>query len=224
MNSITGAFGNYIKEAKIKVLSGVQRNLLKSNDFTIISNNCWGGWVYRKYGIKYLSPTVGLYMFAEDYIDFCENLELRLNSRLDFISVYESKYRDELIRRKQTNVPIGVLGNDTEIVFLHYKNAEEAYEKWNRRLERVNLNNLILKFSEMNLCNNSLLEEFEKVLIEKKVCFTVEDHPELESCVAISKIIKNGVIMDDTTYYDGYINLTQFINDGKIVRTKYARH
>ena len=30
----------------------------KNNDFTIISNNCWGGMIYESYGLPEQSPTV----------------------------------------------------------------------------------------------------------------------------------------------------------------------
>ena len=44
-----------------RFLADNRRSKLNNTDFSIISNNCWGGSVYRHYGIPYLSPTVGLY-------------------------------------------------------------------------------------------------------------------------------------------------------------------
>ena len=41
---------------------------LDNKDFTIISNNCWGGMIYESYGMQKLSPTVGLFFMSEDYI------------------------------------------------------------------------------------------------------------------------------------------------------------
>lgn len=59
---------------KVKWLSKVRRSKIKNKDFTIISNNCWGGYVYRYYGLEYNSPTIGGYFFSEDYIKFLKNL------------------------------------------------------------------------------------------------------------------------------------------------------
>lgn len=95
----------------------LRRLELSQHDFTIISNNCWGGHVYRRYGLPYLSPTVGLYFYSDDYIKFVSDLDYYTKQTLEFISWRESKHKDELLSRGQTNVPIGILGNNVEIIF-----------------------------------------------------------------------------------------------------------
>lgn len=135
---------------------------LNNTDFTIISNNCWAGICYEYYGLPKLSPTIGLYFFADDYIRFVENIREYLNTNLEMITAYESKYKDELIARKQQHVPIGRL-KDVDIVFLHYKNALDAKKKWHRRLERVNWDNMIYKFSYMNNCKPQHIHQFENI-------------------------------------------------------------
>ena len=146
-------FQNYEKELSIKALAGIRRGFLKSREFTIISNNCWAGWVYRRYGLEYQTPTIGLYMFAQEYIDFCTHLNCYLGSKLSFIPIEESRYYEALLRRKQMDVPIGLLGNQIEIVFLHYHDEKEAYEKWNRRLERVRENSNLARW----ICVNHII-------------------------------------------------------------------
>lgn len=59
---------------------------LIGRDFTIISNNCWGGMIYESYNLPKNSPTVGLFFFAEDYICFLENLKEFVEAPLEFIS------------------------------------------------------------------------------------------------------------------------------------------
>ena len=59
--------------------ASVRRMKLNRADFTIISNNCWAGSVYRYFGLPYLSPTAGLYFFASDYIKFVSNLQHYVN-------------------------------------------------------------------------------------------------------------------------------------------------
>lgn len=209
-------FCKKIRETSIKALSGIRRSALEDKSFTIISNNCWAGSVYRHYGLPYLSPTIGLYLFADDYITFCSQLEESLGSRLHFINVEESKHREELKARHQQNIPLGILNNGVEIVFLHYRSWEEACEKWNRRVERVKPDNIIIKFSEMNCCTLQHLEAFDNLLFKKKVCFTANEYPHLHSCVPISRVIREGYVADDTSFYDRYIDLTAFINNGSI--------
>ena len=105
---------------------------------------------------------MGLYFFADEYIKFISDLEKSINTNLEFIDISESKYSEELIQRKQQNIPIGIL-NDIEIVFLHYKNKEVAKEKWARRVDRMNWDNLIYKFSYMNECTNNHIHQFENI-------------------------------------------------------------
>lgn len=40
----------------LPLTKNLRRKKLKDNNFTIISNNCWGGTVYESYGIKKCHP------------------------------------------------------------------------------------------------------------------------------------------------------------------------
>ena len=42
----------------LPLTSALRRKQLDDENFTIISNNCWGGTIYESYGIKKQSPTV----------------------------------------------------------------------------------------------------------------------------------------------------------------------
>lgn len=63
-----------LKNAKVKFKNWYncykERKKINCTDFSIISNNCWGGFVYQKFGIKYTSPTVGLFIYENDYVNF----------------------------------------------------------------------------------------------------------------------------------------------------------
>lgn len=141
---------------------------IKSRDFTVISNNCWAGKLYQYLDMPYLSPTVGLYFFADDYLKFVNNLKYYISLELKFISASESKYCDELRKRNQLDRIIGTL-DDVEIVFLHYHSEKEAYEKWNRRKARINWDNLYFKFSKMNLCTEQHLKMFSELSYQHKI-------------------------------------------------------
>lgn len=51
-------------------LANYRKKQLKSTNFTIISNNCWGGMIYESYNLPKESPTVGMFFIAKDYIEF----------------------------------------------------------------------------------------------------------------------------------------------------------
>lgn len=190
------------------------RYLLKNRDFTIISNNCWGGMVYKDYGIKYASPTVGLYFFAEEYIKFLKNIKSYMAMKLQFIDCSESKYYKYMIDNGiDTNIIIGLLG-DVEIVFLHYKSRNEVLEKWDRRKKRINWDNMIVKFNDQNLCTEELIEEFDMMNFRNKICFTAKPYKKLNSVIVFDKYINKPYVLNDTKkrIYKKYINTTNYIN------------
>ena len=45
-----------------------------NEDTTIISNNCFAGRIMQDLNMKYNSPTLGLYIWASDYIEFVSKL------------------------------------------------------------------------------------------------------------------------------------------------------
>lgn len=116
---------------------------LQNKNFSIISNNCWGGQVYRSYGLPYTSPTIGLFIMPKDYIKFISDLTYYLEKDLKFIYRNQSKYRIYLEEHVDHNCPIGIL-EDIEIIFLHYTSENDAYNNWNRRKKRVNFENVLL--------------------------------------------------------------------------------
>lgn len=197
-----------------KPLAKIRRKFLNNTDFSIICNNCWGGYVYRRYALPYLTPTIGCYFFASDFCKLCENLKYYMSQPLVFISYNESKWKDEIIQKKQTEVPLAKLG-DIEIVFLHYKSSEEAKEKWNRRVSRINYNNLIFKFSKMNLCGEEELRRFDNLNENKKICFITEKCEDLTSGVLFKSHKNHDQILDDTSEYQRYVSLRKLINSKK---------
>ena len=68
-----------------KYFSSLARAKLKNRDFTIFCNNCVGAGIYHKYGLKYTTPTVGLFFFSEDYIyiKFLEKIDWYLKQPLE---------------------------------------------------------------------------------------------------------------------------------------------
>ena len=199
-----GSFSYEIKRFFVK-------RLVKNKDFSIISNNCWAGRVYQYLDMPYLSPTAGLYFFAPDYIKFVKNLKGYLDTPLEFISPEESKYFEELKNRNQLTKPIGRL-NDVEIVFLHYSSEEEAFEKWNRRKERVNFNHIILKFSRMDLCTEKEIAEFDKIDFNNKFVFNNRKPLKFKSEVFWNEKWREEGIARDTIPFPGNANLVKLLN------------
>lgn len=173
--------GLRLKVLKIRrnLLADIRRKQLCNTEFTIISNNCWGGMVYESYNLPKQSPTVGMFFMAKDYIKFLKRLPEYLNAELTFINPELSKWKNTqqvLGDKRFGTYPIGVLsveGESVEIFFLHYHSSEEAKEKWKRRCKRIVQQRMIVKFNDQNGCTEEDIEEFIKLPFENKLFFTV---------------------------------------------------
>lgn len=187
-----------LRERLNPYLAKFRQKKIKGTDFTIISNNCWGGHVYRFFGIPYQSPTIGLYFSSGDFVKFCSNLDFYLSQELTV---------------KDTTPPIGKLG-DIEIVFLHYKTANEALQKWNRRKARMSKTNILFKYCYQNGAKIEDLQNFISLKTPNKIAFV--PNKELasldESCIYFPGSEKEGQIANDTNDFRKYVNLYDVIN------------
>ena len=134
-----------------------------------------------------------------------------LDTPLRFINPENSKYYEELKKRNQTDKPIGIL-DDVEIVFLHYKTKEEAEEKWNRRKERVNFDNIILKFSRMDLCSEKEICAFDSLPFKNKFVLNNRLPLKYKSEVYWKEKWKEEGIFRDTVPFPGNLNLSKLLN------------
>jgi uncharacterized protein (DUF1919 family) len=136
---------------------------------SIISNDCFGGEIYRSLDLEYNTPFIGLMIMAPCYIRLLKNLEFYLSKNLEFKK--ESKYPhiNDLLSKKGY-FPIASLNNEIEIQFLHYYSEKEARDKWERRKKRIDFKNLFIKFDySKDYADKELLEEFLKLRFEKKI-------------------------------------------------------
>ena len=121
---------SFILKFKIKLATKLHRIGLKNRNFTIVSNNCWGGYVYQEFGLRYNTPFIGLFIYAEDYIKLLKNFRYYMNQELKFIDISKSKYIRDVKSRKdrRDDYPVGIL-EDIELHFLHYNSEIEDFVK-----------------------------------------------------------------------------------------------
>ena len=210
-----------MKDKKIKIVEGfvhwktpilkrIRHFFLKKTPFSIISNNCWGGFICQYFGIPYTSPFAGLFLFAPDYLKLLENLEGYLGKELHFIDADESKYQNELRKNRTFNqYPIGVL-EDVEIHFLHYASREEVLEKWKNRLKRICWDNLIVKFCDRDLATPELIHRFDNLPFEKKVCLVAQKY-EYASCLKL-KNENSQFVENEWENFKKTVNVVKFMN------------
>lgn len=93
-------------------LADWRKNKLENTDFTIISNNCWGGMIYESYNLPKETPTVGLFFMADDYLKFLSHLREYLSAELVFITPSESRWKNNITingDKRNGAYPIGKL-------------------------------------------------------------------------------------------------------------------
>lgn len=188
----------------------IRKLLILNKDVTIISNNCWGGFMYQSCKLSYSSPFIGLYMYAPEYISMLRNLRYNLAQPLHFLKHENSKYRSIVPQQ----YIIGTLGDTgIELVFMHYHLEEEALEKWNRRLKRINWNNMIVKFSDTDYgCTDALISEFDKMPFKHKVCFTAKPHPDCKSVMTMEEYRGKEYVLYEWAYSYRYFDFVKEAN------------
>lgn len=133
-------FINFLEKLFGGMRNSFLRHRIKNKDFTIISRDCLGGYIYHKLGMKFLSPTINLFMNADDFAYFCCYLDEYINNaNLEYEKIGNIVGKDFpicLLKPRNKTLPV------IEISFNHYDSFEQAKEKWEERSKRINWNNI----------------------------------------------------------------------------------
>lgn len=185
MNYLTKLYKRFLKYQRRRWVELCKRTIRNEN-FTIISSNCWGGSIYQVLEREYLTPTIGLFLYAPCFVKFAAQLKHYIELPLTFLET--SKYDEaNTVRKEKSWYPIAVI-DDIEIHFLHYKSEHEAEIKWNRRKERINYNNLFFSMTDRDACSMEHIRLFNNLPYENKVCFTANNlHHKYASTVWLKK-------------------------------------
>lgn len=199
-----------IKELYTKSKAKYRRSRLNNIDFSIISNNCWGGYISQYFLIPYNSPFVGMFIFAPDYIELLGEFHTHMDNKLIFIDPKMSHYANELTKWNTLGkYPIAKLGN-VELHFLHYKNQTEATDKWERRKARINYDKLIVKFCDRDLATEELIKKFDELHFINKICLTSKTY-QYKSCLRLKN--ENGEYVEDE-----WNNFLKTVNPVSLIR------
>lgn len=161
------------------------RDELLVTDFTIISNNCWGGMVYESYGLKKMSPTVGMFIMPADFVCLCSDLLGYLAQPLEFIEPEESKWINTLHTNDNWGTYLVGRVGDVELHMLHYHDEKTARHKWESRVDRVNYDRIIYKLNDQNGATEDDLLSFDALPLAHKVVFSAQAHPKVSSCIKL---------------------------------------
>lgn len=202
------------KVRKVNVLRHIRG--IESRDFSLIASNCTGTLPYRFLDMPHLSPTVNLFFFAPDYIKFATRLEHYTQQTLTFIPV-SSYEKGRKTHAEHGQYPIGLL-DDIEIHFMHYDSEADAKDKWDRRVKRINYENLIFTFTDRDLCTAEHIQQFND-LPGRKLLLTAKPMPWIPCAVPVPAYRGLDEVGDAYTRYD---YLTHVNYRGLIDSERYA--
>lgn len=177
---------------------------LIENPITILSDDCWGGFAYNRLQLPFTSPLINISWNRDQYVKFIQKPLYYLDTDLQLVregDLYEGI------------CPIGRLGNENDYVelnFVHNYNFSSALEQWNRRVKRINRNNIFVKmgFSNADASEKikARIQAFENVKYKKILFYNGKGNlPEMfkqanERFIGNQKSAK-GVVSFDYNYY-----------------------
>lgn len=172
MSSLCEKILKPIKNLVKRIIQFIRRARIGNKHFSVISNNCWAGFLYRRFGMKYESPTAGLVIPPKDFFRFCDNLEHYLSIDVELLKIEDSVNNKFFVSLEKSHKRKMILGKveDVEICFMHYTTFEDASAKWNRRRKRVQ-DPIIIKLNDNNGLTLSGVQEFDKLKSKYKTIF-----------------------------------------------------
>ena len=176
-----------------------KRLRLKNIDFSLIASNCNGAMILHDLNLRFNSPFVDLWIKPQDFIKMCRNLKDYMNCNLHFTN------------EEGINYPVGII-KDIRIYFQHYQSEQEAENKWNKRKQRINYDNIFILFTDRDGCTKQDLIDFDNLKYKNKAVFVHKPIPDINSAVYIRGFEQNdsvGMCMD----YKGRFSLKRYYDD-----------
>ncbi|MBQ3443520.1 MAG: DUF1919 domain-containing protein [Selenomonadaceae bacterium] len=134
---------------------------LQRSQLSIISKNCFGGFISNLMGLPFRSPFINMTVRDERE---CIVLYRNLHSYIHLPPVLKGTQFEHILK---FDYPIYRIV-DVDIHMNHYRDFDEALAKWNERKQRINWDNLfVMMFTD----KKEILEQFDELPYGKKVCF-----------------------------------------------------
>lgn len=184
------------------------RKQLHNKNITFLCPNCIGGILFHDLGLRFMSPTVNLMMTQTDFVKFVLNMEYYLNEKFVF-------YTDP-----QYSCPCAHL-DDIDIHFTHYHTEQEAENKWQDRVKRIQKENIFIFLEERDGLTKEEILKLSTLKVKGIVVFTANEYEDIPYAVFIKKYQRQGEIgnilkrslIDDAREYERYFDFPKWFND-----------
>lgn len=175
---------------------------LIENPVTIISEDCFGGMIYKYLGLKMSSPFINFLIGGYDYLDLLKDFENNIKSEI--VSVREEDFKNNIFPKAR------FASSNSIINLIHYSSFDEFCTTFARRQQRINYDNLLFK---MTIENDEQAELFDALPLKNKVGFYYKQ-TDYESIVTLPywynrKYIKDFVM---TYRFDNFVRMTKYLS------------
>lgn len=140
-----------------------QRRRLKNRNFSLLTGNCIGGYLYHQLGLRFTSPTINMMILNQDFKKLV--MTPRKYMKLTPTPCTDPRY---------PTVPSAALG-DIILHFTHYNTTEEGIAAWEKRKHRIDYDNLYVIISDIDLTRKDI-EELQYAGCKKIVVMTSKDY------------------------------------------------
>ena len=181
-----------------------KRKNLYNSDFSIISSDCFGSFVYHNLNLKFNSPTINLFFSSSDFILFVNHLKEYLEADLTECLDHDKNY------------PVGELSyNDQKIkiYFMHYKTFREAKSKWETRKRRINFSNIYIIQTVVGEVTQEFLKKFESLPYKNKLLITKNNNFQSECIVTHPIFQKSDYRPGEILEYKSWFSCKRHMDD-----------
>ena len=187
-------------------INGELKSRLVNSNFSIVSSNCCGAILLHDLGLPFNSPTVNLFFEAGDFVTLCEDLKNNFSVMPEFLYTSDEGY------------PVCSI-NGIKIYAMHYKSYSEFLEQWNRRVQRLNYDNLFIMMTDRDGFSIDLLDRLKKIPFPK-VVFTHVEYPEYGFTCYLKCFSNENEVGDlfkyadykGNRYYEKYFDIIGWLN------------
>lgn len=193
-------------------VSNYFRKKLKNDNFTILSSNCIGGVIYHRLGKQFLTPTINMWFYQYDFIDFCLHLDYYLAQELHFVET-DKDFPVAQLQGDNNDIPT------ISLYFNHDKVPETARANWEKRKVRINRENLYIMLYNLDDMTIKKIKSLESIPCKGKVIFTAKPLPEIPWSFYIKPILSHQYPMNylekdayGVRYYEKKFDFVSFLN------------
>lgn len=166
---------------------------------TILSDDCWGGYVYHELCLPFTSPLVNIYWQRDSYCKFIVDPLYYFEQPLELLK--EIDFRENIY-------PVGRIGEgdrEVRLDFVHARSFKEAKRLWETRRKRINRDRIFIKlgFDATEEGRDKYLDIFSNISYPKICFYSGKTH--MKDVVYLKRFewrCNQGTRMDSISYND----------------------